>query len=218
MKYTKKLILVPSERYAELQKCFLKSQQNDLSEVMETQTGKGVNDAKSSPTIRTTEVPPRITTPERSLEVKANNHAQDHSDVLKPEHIVAAMGKPYRSKTKNLLDYLNHADPNILKWTKKGELLHNGQIIPGSNVIDLFRSAMHGISNGLNIPGVNILENILHESNAPISLLGNKYWKDRLTNKKGHLPLTLKRVDNRKRVKTVAKGGVNKKFTKWISL
>ena len=64
MKYTKKLILVPSERYAELQKCFLKSQQNDSSEVMKTQTGKGVNDDKSSPTIRTQEVTPPITTPE----------------------------------------------------------------------------------------------------------------------------------------------------------
>ena len=190
MKYTKKLILVPSERYAELQKCMLQDhhgpERSPEGKIDSQLMGKGADnpESKQSASMNLVEGPPQ-TGQQPYVKEKTDKHEGEDSTALKAEHIVASMGKPYRSKTKNLLDYLKQAGPGTLNWTSLGELVHKGQPIHGSNIIDLFRSSMHNVPLSLNMPGESNFKSILHELNAPLSLLGNKRWREGLAEKKG---------------------------------
>lgn len=73
-----------------------------------------------------------------------------------------------RSKTKVLLDHLrNHTN---LQWNNKGEIIVDGKLIKGSNIIDLIKVQLKDYKSFHPI-GEDVFSHLLLESNVPLSLL-----------------------------------------------
>ena len=108
-----------------------------------------------------------------------------------------------------------------MTWNNKGEITYKGNHIAGSYIIDLMRSAMHNVSSTLTVPGTSAFQNILHELNVPITLIGNNNWRTKLQDLKAGRPV---QVTTSKPLRT--KSGIVKKkakkpqknIVKWISL
>ena len=228
MKFAKKFVLVPGDRYEQMQHLLLnkeneKIMDEDTSPGMQQQQGGGGEEgsAMASPTI-----PPAV--PEHG----SNGGSQEVGDASKPEqssdsrpledqHIIDSVGKKFRSKTFNLLAYVRKVSPKEMTWNNKGEITYKGNHIAGSNIIDLMRSAMHNVSSTLTVPGSSAFQNILHELNVPITLIGNNNWRTKLQDLKAGRPV---QVTTSKPLRT--KSGIVKKkvkkpqrnIVKWISL
>ena len=63
--------------------------------------------------------------------------------------------------------------------------MYKGQIIKGSNIIDLMRSIMYKTRKISNLLGSVEFEEILKEMNVPLSLIGNVESRGKLINQRG---------------------------------
>ena len=120
---------------------------------------------------------------------------------------------------------MRKVSPKELTWNNRGEISYKGNVIAGSNIIDLMRSVMHNVASTLHIPGSSALENILHDLNVPITLIGNNNWRARLNRLKDGQPVEV--ITKKSKMSTKPSGGgIVKKRTKvpkrnavkWISL
>ena len=68
---------------------------------------------------------------------KTNNDGQ--LDAMKQD-VISNMPKTFKEKARRLLVHLDHI-PN-LKWTDKGEMVISDQVIPGTNIRDLFSDVL----------------------------------------------------------------------------
>ena len=128
--------------------------------------------------------------------------------VLTP--LARTLGKPYRHKAKEILKLIQRIGPHIFIWTNTGEIVYKGQIIKGSNIIDLMRSIMYKTSKISNLLGSVEFEEIQKEMNVPLSLIGNVESRGKLINQRG---TQYSVISKRKKVM-----GAHVKKKKWISL
>ena len=192
MKFAKKLVLVPSDRYEQMQNLLLskqneKAQEEDTSQGIQQQQqqlgGASVTDPSTVPAPDTATVP-RHTSKGESEEKGAVSQAVEplpdkpsFPGSLKDQQIVDSVGRKFRNKTANLLSYVRKVNPKEMTWNDKGEISYKGDVIAGSNIIDLMRTAMHNVPSTLNLPGSSAFQSLLHESNVPLTLIGNNKWR-----------------------------------------
>jgi hypothetical protein len=79
----------------------------------------------------------------------------------------------YRTRAQNLLTHARNQAG--IDWNQKGEILVNGNLIPGSHVVDLIDNTIRykkGIQR--DTPGTREFVKALMDSNVPQALIGNK--------------------------------------------
>ena len=229
MKFAKKIVLVPSERYEQMQMLLeKKKQEREEGEEGETRgseqqgaghLGSGYSHAMQSiSTPSTPYVNTGDSTPNTVLKPRDTSQ-----DTLEDIRIVDSVGKKFKNKAANLLAYVRSVSPDELTWNNRGEIVYNDKVITGSNIIDLFRSLMHNTANVPDIPGVEAFENVLHNLNVPITLIANNSWKKKLRGLK--TPHPTMHVDTSivkgKKSATIVKKRAKipkKNATKWLSL
>ena len=221
MKYTKKFVLVPIDRYEDMQKKL--QQQFLISEDMKVDTkqvGLG-EEQKRPPGIQPLKDLGRLTTEEtkntdqdqittEQITTPSTNSINSTETYMNIEDIARTLGKPYRHKAKEILKLIQRIGPHIFTWTNTGEIVYKGQIIKGSNIIDLMRSIMYKTSKISNLLGSVEFEEILKEMNVPLSLIGNVESRGKLINQRGTQYCV---ISKRKKVM-----GAHAKKKKWISL
>ena len=79
--------------------------------------------------------------------------------------------RQYRPRAENLLTHLT--ENTNFAWNERGEVMSNGEPIPGSNVIDLIDDIIRPRNKPPPI-GSAVFVNELKRSNIPMTLIGNK--------------------------------------------
>ena len=98
--------------------------------------------------------------------------------------ILRNVPKTLKRRASHLLSRIqNH--PEIINWNSKGELIHEGQTLTGTNIVDLFGDVLRERRN-FNPPGADVFVHGLSRMNTPQEYIGNtarrntmmKYLKD----------------------------------------
>lgn len=93
-------------------------------------------------------------------------HSNNESSLI--DNILDSLPLSLRSKTKVLLDHLRkHTN---LQWNDKGEIVVDGKLIKGSNIIDLIKVQLKDYKSFHPI-GEEVFSHLVLESNVPLSLL-----------------------------------------------
>ena len=145
MKFTKKFGLVPHERFEEMQRKVLEQKlppgKQFISNDIQTQHGSGdVSENPLSSSLSSSLTCSNDST--QSYPVENKDPATDTLSTLDNNkldivNIVDTLGKPYRHKARELLKLIQRSNPDVFTWTSSGEIVYNGQLIKGSNIIDL---------------------------------------------------------------------------------
>ena len=89
------------------------------------------------------------------------------ASVVEPTDIVGTLPKTLQMKGRQLLSRMS-----AVTWNERGELIHKGVAIRGSNAVDLF----HDLLRNLNTPdpvGWQQFANQMRAANIPMELVGN---------------------------------------------
>ena len=90
------------------------------------------------------------------------------------EMILSLMPKGLRSKTDDLLRFVKKHGTTI-SWNERGELLHKGQVLPKTNIVDLMHDVVRQRrSRSSPPPGWREFSEGLREANVPRELIGNR--------------------------------------------
>ena len=226
MKYAKKLVILPAERYNDMLK---RLQENSLSTSVNNhavvqQKGMGEQNEPGvipGSTQKLDESPISDVIKEQNEEPVIKEHNGESQ--LDIEQISNTLGKPYRHKAKELLKLIKRTGPDTFTWTNDGEIINNGNLVKGSNIIDLIRCLMYKTCNGMNTVGYEELEKLLNQMNVPLTLIGNVNSRAKLFKLKDGLSnnIKIKKESQLKKHKLGdgKRGRCNFKSTrKWISL
>ncbi len=114
-------------------------------------------------------------TPEKKVETPSappleEEEAAAAADIAGTFSVVDATPKPYKNKAKVLLKYLEQ-NKNVA-WSKNGELIYNGKIVPHTHVVDLVQDTLR--KRKTHTPhGWKTFASALKESNVPRDVIGN---------------------------------------------
>ena len=97
-----------------------------------------------------------------------------------------AISKPMQRKAMGLLQYLHEHGGNTIKWNQRGQILVNGEVIPGTHIVDLVRHAV--CSKTVRTPvGSDIFYKALTDVDTPSSLVANVCYTGSTGNDTKHL-------------------------------
>ncbi len=84
--------------------------------------------------------------------------------------ILASLSKSMRRKAENALTIMQN-QPDIISWSKNGEILSHGENIPNTNIIDFFQYLYNSRKV---LPHKGIYDTMLKDLNIPKQFIGNK--------------------------------------------
>lgn len=75
-----------------------------------------------------------------------------------------------------------HQSSNVTSWNERGEFIYKGDIIQGTNVVDLVCSAtqIHKPCKEKLPQGWDAFTNVMAELNIPVVVIGNSFTRDAL--------------------------------------
>ena len=168
MEYAKKMILVPQSQLNDIS--YLNSLDQEMHKILldknlplDVKVKEYDQALKRYLGFRETEINEPI-----KIEVKEEEKPLGLSDV------VEAMPKTYKSRAKTLTDHIDR-DPSI-SWNEKKELVYKGELVSGSNMVDLINIAVKPHKEGKRTIGEAIFSNALSAGNVPKSAIGNKQF------------------------------------------
>ena len=192
MQHTTKMVMVPQDAYTNLvskQKQMYSPVVNQLSNLdQELQTivtnpnlssevkyHQYMNIFKRYQTLRnynqeTTAAPVLPDEPQLHEQVVEEQPEQPIS-VTVERRLLDGLPKQVRRKGKLLIDHVK-ANPERFKFLKSGELVAQGEAIPGSNITDLFHYSTRNRTTVEAPPGFEEFEELLMESNVPREATG----------------------------------------------
>ena len=182
MKFTRKFVLVPHERFDEMQKKLVEKNLpltkpfNAKDTLLQQGTGE-VNEKPLTQWSSNKLNDSTLSGPAVNKEPPTDTPSVRNNETLDTEHIVGTLGKPYRHKARELLKLIQRTDPSIFTWTHSGEIVYNGQKINGSNIIDLIRSVMYKTKVN-KPPGHLEFKHYLRQRNVPLTLVSNLESRD----------------------------------------
>ena len=84
------------------------------------------------------------------------------------DDLLPSLPLPLRSRGKTIVNHLKkHAD---FRWNNKGEIIVDGQLVKGSNIIDLIKIQLKDYKSFHPI-GAEVFSQLVRESNVPQSVL-----------------------------------------------
>ena len=90
------------------------------------------------------------------------------------EEIIRTVPPKYQRKAEHILKRIQHA-PNM-NWNERGEYIHNGEVIKGSNIVDLVNDVVRH-RKAFHPHGWQEFARALGQGNVPQDLIGNrKRW------------------------------------------
>ena len=81
--------------------------------------------------------------------------------------------KTYQKQASLLLNHINKHS-NIIRWNDKGEVVHNGIVLPQSNIVDLVTDLVRNRVKSQALPYKDHFIQILHEINTPSEWMKNR--------------------------------------------
>lgn len=102
----------------------------------------------------------------KEKQVQDSEPPRDHFHDL----ILSSVSKPMRRKAENALSLIK-LQPEVLSWNSKGEISHQGEKIPNSNIIDLFN---YMFNSRKILPHKSRYDQALKDLNVPKQFIGNK--------------------------------------------
>ena len=85
-----------------------------------------------------------------------------------PPHILAKLPKTLQAKGRQLLSRLSK-----VAWNERGELMHEGVAIPGSNAVDLVHDLLRNRKTSTDPVGWREFAKQMRAANIPMELVGN---------------------------------------------
>lgn len=113
----------------------------------------------------------KVETVEAKIEPHAKNEFED-------SRLIESVPNTYRWKAQHLLSRLHEAGKQQISWNDKGTVSINGNLIDGSNIIDLVNDAMRARKSYEAI-GRQAFAQLIHHLKVPNEFIGNKYFKRR---------------------------------------
>ena len=108
----------------------------------------------------------------RSAEENTGQENTSH-DILDAEVILSAIPKNYKNRVGTLLNHISADPEQRLQWTKRGELIYHGSVIPGSHITDLLKSSQREYKHSP-LVGQQQFETALKQMNVPTGLLESR--------------------------------------------
>ncbi len=99
---------------------------------------------------------------------------------LKEDVILACVPTGYQKRVQSLIDFIRNGD--VLVWNEKGQLVSDGDAIPGSQIVDLLRDAQCTLKQSRCPAGAEEFYHALGRANVPLSLIKNATRHSYLTN------------------------------------
>ena len=99
--------------------------------------------------------------------MKSNNEPVVKS--TEPVNIVATLPKTLQKKGRQLLSHLSKVE-----WNERGELIHEGVAIPGSNAVDLVHDLLRNRKTATDPLGWHQFAKQMRSVNIPMELVGNE--------------------------------------------
>ncbi|XP_038076220.1 uncharacterized protein LOC119744384 [Patiria miniata] len=162
--------------------------------------------------------------PQGSIENDEGTVTSDKQDDLTPQ-ILESVPKTLQRKAKLLMNQLKHND--VMTWNKNGELVYEGDVVKGSNIIDLVNDTLRS-KKGFVPRGFQYFMRGLAKSNAPESIIGNearrsivRKYKEFGSDKKRllpDLPTSRTPIPSRRRLRVVSTPLRAKKKLNWETL
>jgi len=94
---------------------------------------------------------------------------QEEESHLDTDIIMSAIPKNYRTRAQALLNHITADPQHRLRWNTRGELVYQGQVIPGSHITDLLKNSQRQYKHAP--MGLNEFEAGLKELNVPTGLM-----------------------------------------------
>ena len=149
MKYAKKLVVLPIDRYDDMKRKLQQLQESKETIHSESlphplnKESRGEEENTMESKMPDTDESSQADSVLTSLSsVKVDSHDGPGRE-LDLESVAHTLGKPYRHKAKELLKHVKRSSPNHFAWDNKGMIVYKGKHIKGSNIIDLIRSVMY---------------------------------------------------------------------------
>lgn len=95
-------------------------------------------------------------------------HSHSNTQECKKEDLLTSLPLSLRSRAKVLLNHLNKH--TSLQWNDKGEIIVDGKVVTGSNIIDLIKVQLKDYKSFHPI-GAEVFSRLVQESNVPQSVL-----------------------------------------------
>lgn len=94
---------------------------------------------------------------------------------LSDDAIVESVPKVHAKKVRLLLKHWRSFDPNALKWDSTGQVLIDGKLVPGSNIVELVDDAIRKKTRMDEAPAGRFqFAKFIGASETPVNLIGNK--------------------------------------------
>ena len=97
--------------------------------------------------------------------------SSQEAKTVKDDEIIRTVPTRYKGKAENLLKRIER-EPTM-HWNERGEFVHNGRVVKGSNIIDLVNDVMRH-RKGFRPHGWQEFARALREGNVPQDLIGNR--------------------------------------------
>ena len=173
MKYVRKLIVVPAERFEEMQTKLNRIEHEELPFDYASRQGKGAHNPVYMPETGDNNITANNSETTVIGEYPNSDAKPSLPKKLEIDAIASTVGKAHRHKAKELLKYIKQTGPNILSWKHNGEIMFHGKPVARSNIIDLVRNLMAKTPKSYSVYGQNEFESVLRELNVPLSLINN---------------------------------------------
>ena len=210
MEHTKKMVVVPQEladamlhskRYEQTETTFSNSLDKSMNDVLSRQDLNDYDKVTLYNQIlqRYLQREKRVTNPQPiSMNIESNQTSKEEkldgvTKEIKPDPIVTgalnSVSATQKSKTKKLREWIErYRDTGVIDWNAYGEVSFDGELIKGSNLIDLVKDIVQG-QRGFEPKGWKDFLVVLAKINTPESLIGNSTRRTVLQRiKSGRIP------------------------------
>ena len=87
------------------------------------------------------------------------------------EEIIDSVPPSYRNKASLLVKKLKRDE--VLGWNEGGNLMYNGEVVPGTNIVDIVNDVLRPRSKNPQPKGWDLVAQGIKETNVPLELVGN---------------------------------------------
>nr|DAC81385.1 TPA_asm: acintoc2 [Parasteatoda house spider adintovirus] len=140
-----------------------------------------------------------LNSPISNKEIQSDEVPDEKPEIKEEENYIeslmlSSMPKQFTSNTKNVLEFLKKNN-DVVSWTPRGELVHKGEVVKNSNIVDLLNNMMRKKKNNTFITGQEEFREIIKDINLPRTFIKNESY---VLQKGSSLAPKLKKIQKKK--------------------